>query len=427
MDVGARLDARIDGLRGDVVGLLSELVAIDSTVAVGASAANDLLELRYRRAGLETARVAADNGPSNLVGSYPGRGGGRSLALNAHVDTPTPVDADAWTLGPWQPREVDGSVFGLGTAEGKSSAAVMWAVAQALHDEHTALAGDLQLHSVTSWPEAAPGAGTAVVLDAGYLTEGAIVLTPTGYPHALTVAPIAAGAAALTVHVLGKVTHCGNRPRAIRPGGQGDTIGVNALEKGMHVVAAFADLEDRWGITKSHPDFTPGFFTIGVTDFWSDAGFPFPAYFPDQARIRFAVTYPPGEDGDDILSEIETYLRRACALDPWLDAHPATLEWEAVSPPMETSATHDLTRSLLEGRAAADSNSRSSVGAATAALVGSCDGPLYQARGIPAIAFGPGDPLAARRIDEHVEIEHVIDAAKALARTVVAWCGGSPS
>ena len=55
---------------------------------------NDLLEERYRDAGLETHRVAEDPERVNLVGVRAGAGGGRSLILNGHIDTVPPVEAD---------------------------------------------------------------------------------------------------------------------------------------------------------------------------------------------------------------------------------------------------------------------------------------------------------------------------------------------
>ena len=79
----------------------------------------------------------------------------------------------------------------------------------------------------------------------------------TSYPSALTVSPVAPGNWYLRITVEGKSTHCGNRPLAIRPGGPGDAIGVNALEKGVKVVTWLQELEQQWGMTKTHPYFSP--------------------------------------------------------------------------------------------------------------------------------------------------------------------------
>ena len=56
---------------------------------------------------------------------------------------------------------------------------------------------------------------------------------PSNPPRPLTITTMSAGFCWLKAAVTGKATHAANRPLAIRPGGQGDAIGVNALEKGV--------------------------------------------------------------------------------------------------------------------------------------------------------------------------------------------------
>ena len=105
--------ARIDARRDDAVDLLTELVRTNSVnpafagvtredVIGGETRANEILRERYEQAGLETHWVAPDPERKNVVGVRPGRGGGRSLALNGHVDTVPPVDPELWVNGsPW--------------------------------------------------------------------------------------------------------------------------------------------------------------------------------------------------------------------------------------------------------------------------------------------------------------------------------------
>ena len=54
---------------------------------------------------------------------------------------------------------------------------------------------------------------------------------------------------------------------------------MNALEKAMKVVQALQELEQQWGLTKSHPYFMPGFFSLLPGVFYSDPGLPIPFYF----------------------------------------------------------------------------------------------------------------------------------------------------
>jgi len=434
-DARLRALARIDGLRDELVALAQELIAIDSTnptlpgvdtVAVigGETRVNEALEPYYRRAGLETAWVAPDERRRNLVGVRPGAGGGRSLALNGHVDTVAPVDPAGWVTGsPWHAEVRDGRLYGLGSTDMKSSGAAMWAVAQALADGDVMLRGDLQLHSVVGEEMMDHTVGTSAVIEAGYRTDAAIVTEPSSYPEPLSLNVVAPGVLILRITVTGIATHAGNRPLAIRPGGPGDAIGVNALERLLPIVGALQDLEAQWGMSKRHPYFAPGFFTIGPNVLHADAGLPFPAYFPDRALVEYVIWYEPRETPEQVKAEIEAQVAAAAQLDRWLREHPPACDWLLSWVPYETPWEHPLVQSVARAHAAASGRAVPSPGPASPANFGAaCDASFYQLAGIPAIAYGPGDLKIAHCRDEHVLVEEIVTAAKTLALAVIDWC-----
>jgi acetylornithine deacetylase len=435
-DLSERLFARIEALRADGVELLQELVRIDSTtptlpgvvredVIGGETRCNELLRERYERAGLETHWVAEDPERRNLVGVRPGAGGGRSLILNAHVDTVAPVEPERWLCGsPWNPELRDGRLYGVGSTDMKASGAAIWLVAQALHDEGVQLKGELQLHSVVGEEAREHELGTTACIEAGFRADGAIVTEPSSYPRPLTVSTTAAGVWLLRILVEGRSTHCGNRALAIRPGGRGDAIGVNALEKGVKVVRALGELETQWGLTKTHPCFSPGFFTIGPNVFYSDPGVSFPALFPNRAEVQCVIWYPPQERAEDVVREIEEYVLAACRLDPWLSEHPPVFEWLLNWPPMETPWEHELTQTMVRAQEMVSGvpvrppTPQNPVNFAAAS-----DASFYEAAGIPAIVYGPGDLKIAHCRDEFVLVDELVLAAQALAAATLEWCG----
>jgi acetylornithine deacetylase/succinyl-diaminopimelate desuccinylase-like protein len=429
-----RLFGRVDALRDEAVELLQELVRVDSTnptlpgvardaVIGGESRCNEILCERYEAAGLETHWVAEDPERRNLVGVRPGRGGGRSLILNAHVDTVAPVEPDAWLCGsPWSPEARDGRLYGLGSTDMKGAGVSMWLTAKVLHDEGVVLAGELQLHSVVG-EEMADPLGTASVVRAGFRADGAIVTEPTGYLRPLTVATVAAGVWLLRVVVEGKSTHSGNRPLAIRPGGPGDAIGVNALEKAIDIVECLQGLEEQWGMMKTHPCFSPGFFTIGPNCLWADPGVPFPAYFPNRATIEYVVWYPPQEPAAEIARQIEDHVLAACKLDPWLAEHPPQLDWIKNWPPMETAWEHPLVQATVGGHEASTGELQPAPSPEHPSNFGAaCDGTFYEEAGIPAVVYGPGDLKLAHGKDEYVLTDEVVIAAKSLVAATLEWC-----
>jgi acetylornithine deacetylase len=431
----AEIVAAVEARRDEAVALLQELVrtrsvnpnypGIDRAEHLGGETrVNDALEERYREAGLETHRVAEDPDRVNLVGVRAGAGGGRSLILNGHIDTVPPVEGD-WVGGsPWSAEIVDGRLYGLGATDMKASAVAMWLAARALGDADIRLAGDLQLHSVVGEETAEYQLGTLACVRAGFRADGAIVTEPSNPPRPLTVTPTSAGFCWLRVTVTGKATHAGNRPLAIRPGGPGDAIGVNALEKGVRIVRALQDLERQWGITKSHPYFSPGFFTIMPGIFRADPGVPFPAYFPDRAELHWLLWYPPDEDDEDVIREVEEHVLAACQLDPWLREHPPTIEWLMRYPGMFTLWEHPLPQAMARAWEAVTGEPLPEPSPAYPVNFGAAmEGTWLEREGIPSIVFGPGDLRVAHSKDEYVSLDEMLAAAAGLAAGAVEWCG----
>jgi acetylornithine deacetylase len=101
----------------DVAGLAAQLVAIESiNPGVVAGGSVELVVARFvvewcERAGLETTLSELAPGRANVVAVARGTGGGRSLMLNAHMDT---VGVAGMTT-PFEPRLADGRLYGRGS------------------------------------------------------------------------------------------------------------------------------------------------------------------------------------------------------------------------------------------------------------------------------------------------------------------------
>ncbi len=435
MQTTTRILDRIDALGDTAVDLLTELVALNSVnpafagvvreeVIGGETRVNELLAERYAAAGLETHWVAEDPERRNLVGVRRGAGGGRSLVLNGHVDTVPPVEPESWLNGsPWNPEIRDGRLYGIGSTDMKAGGTAMWLVAQALHDEGVELKGDLLLHSVVGEETMQHELGTSACIRAGFGADAAIVTEPTSLPRPLTISPIAPGNWYFRIHVEGKSTHCGNRALAIRPGGPGDEIGVNALEKGVKIVEALQELERQWGMTKRHPYFMPGFFSILPGVFYSDPGLDIPFYFSNRAELAYSLWYPPDESAADVIDQVEEYVLGACMLDTWLRDHPPRFEWVNNWPPASTPWEHELVQTLVRAHEQVSGEPFPPPSPEHPVAFGAAsDASFYEAAGIPSVVFGPGDVKLAHCRDESVALEEIIAAARSLAAAVMGWC-----
>jgi len=95
--------------------------------------------------GLEVRSEEIAPGRFNVTGLLAGSGGGRSLLLNAHLDT---VGVEGMTVEPFGAAVREGRMYGRGTQDMKASLAAMTAVVKAFVDGGYTLPGDLLVTAV---------------------------------------------------------------------------------------------------------------------------------------------------------------------------------------------------------------------------------------------------------------------------------------
>lgn len=341
-------------------------------------------------------------GRPNVVGVVEGRGGGRSLILNAHVDVVDPGPPEAWQHAPWSGAIAGGRVYGRGAADDKAGLAVMVFVAQCVRDLGLSLAGDLVLESVID--EEWGGAGTLSTIQRGYRADAAIVFEPSD----LDLCPASRGGQAFRVTVTGKGAH------PIR-----SYEGVSALEKALPVLTALKELERarqerlRTPLFERYPVFAP----IVIGKISADR---IPSKVPETCVFEGLMGYAPDETCGEARQDLEGCVARVASTDAWLRQHPPAIEWLGLNKEgARTPADHPLVRLM--------STSFLDVMERRPAIVGfpaGCDLPLLQKYGgMPSLVFGPGNCTLAHSSNEHVPIHEVVSAAKILAITVLRWCG----
>ncbi|MBT3390691.1 MAG: ArgE/DapE family deacylase [Chloroflexi bacterium] len=124
-----------------------------------------------KKLGLETTLHEIEPGRVNVVGILKGRGQGRSLLLNAHMDT---VGVEGMTMDPFGAEIREGRLYGRGSQDMKASLAAMLAVAKAFVDAGISLAGDLIITAVADEEYASIGTEALVQqvqADAAIVTE----------------------------------------------------------------------------------------------------------------------------------------------------------------------------------------------------------------------------------------------------------------
>ena len=138
VDVGLAIDEFLAAWREELTRLACDLVRINSQIPPHGDERAIVAFLRGRLRGLglgEGEVLAAEPQRPNLVTRVPGRGGGRTLMLNGHLDTKPVGDAlPLWHSDPLSPQIRGGRLYGLGASDMKGAVAAMVFAALALRE-----------------------------------------------------------------------------------------------------------------------------------------------------------------------------------------------------------------------------------------------------------------------------------------------------
>ena len=427
----------IDSMRDEIVETVSQLVRIRSVnpgypgtnyeeELGGETQANQFLAEIHRQMDLDIDMWEEEKGRTNLVGIWKGTGGGKSLIHNGHIDTVPLGRVDAWKSGdPLSGKVEGGKIYGRGSCDMKGPVVSQMFAIQALQRAGVKLAGDVILSSTVgeeNMDSAKIGAGSMV--KRGHKADAAVVSEPSAPPYPLAVVPTSPGLWWVSVSVEGKASHAATRGETIRAGGMGEAVAVSAIDKGVFLLEAIRKFEDQWGLTKKHPLFKPGHFTLlpGVIS-GAPHGVQVPFFIPDYCTIEYCIWHHPDEDAEKIKEEFTRFVHRAAELDPWLREHPPQLDWKVHWPPFNVEVDHPICQAVVKAHQEAVAGTKLEGPAKVAGFYAVCDAAFLHRDGVPAIVYGPGSLLVAHAADEYVEIEELIAATKTYALLTIDWCG----
>lgn len=337
-----------------------------------------------------------------VVGVVGGRGDGRDLLLDGHVDVVPPGDPAAWSADPWAGAVRDGRVYGRGACDMKGGLCAALFATKALRDAGVPLRGRVLVASVVG--EEDGGLGTLATLLRGHSADGAVVTEPT----ALRLVTAAAGSLMFRLTVAGRAAH-----------GSVRLEGVSAVEKFVPLFAAVRRLEAERNAGGGRGPFAahrlPWPIEVGTlrAGEWASS-------VPERLVCEGRYGFAPGEDEAAAKRTFEAAVAAAAAADPWLRAHPPLVEWwggrfaPALTDPGEPVVA------ALAGAAAAV------LGAAPPpeGVTYGCDMRLLvNVGGMPTVVFGPGDVRDSHRADESVAVAEVEAAAATLVVAAMRFCG----
>ena len=427
----------IDQMKDEIVRTVGELVRIRSVnpnypgvdtdeELGGETTANNYLEAIYRQMGLTGDMWEEAEKRANLAGTWKGSGGGKSLIHNGHIDTVPPGREENWKSGnPFSGKVTDDRIYGRGSCDMKGPVVSQMMAVKAIQQAGLRLQGDVILTS-TVGEENMDGAtlGAGSLVKRGHRADAAIVSEPSAPPHPLAVVPVSPGLLWVSVSVEGKASHAAIRGETIRAGGMGTQVAVNAIDKGVFIVNAVRKLEDEWGLTKKHPLFKPGHFSMlpGVIS-GAPHGVQVPFFISEYCLIEYCIWYHPDEDPAAVKEEFETFVHHAAQLDEWLRHHPPEFDWKVNWPPFVVDLDHPICATVAGAHEEAAEGTRFAGPAKFAGFYAVCDAAFLGAQGVPAIVYGPGSLLVAHAPDEYIDIDELLTATKTYALATMDWCG----
>jgi acetylornithine deacetylase len=426
-----RVAEEIARRRDELVALLCELVAFDTRAPDAGFSSRDETALqtyvgeRMRAAGL-AVRIwepeAADLPPNRyaippghsfrgrpqLVATATGRGGGRTLLLNGHVDVVSVEPRELWTSDPFAAELRDGSVHGRGACDMKGGVACMLLATEVLRALDVPLAGDLVVNTVTD--EESTGAGSLAVAASGLAADGGIIPEPTG----LTAWLGTRGSLMPAITVEGRAGHAGLAAAHWTEGGP-----VNAIEKAQVVLEALQRLRLDWELRPDTRHEVLGRAGIVPTALRSGQWM---VSYPAAATLECHVQFVPAQAdadgyGTGVEQEIEARVLAAAQADPWLALHPPRFSWPGDAPAGWVGPEEPVSATALDAMAALG------LPRTVASRTTFFDGPTFTRAGIPTIAFGPGDIGQAHAVDESVPVDELVRATQVLAVAAMRFCG----
>ncbi len=380
--------------RGDGVGLLRELVHMDSrnpTLVPGGPGEGEIARVLgdiLASWGFDVERREAAPGRPNVIARI-GRAesGARSLMFNGHLDV---VDVDGMTHDAWGSVEQDGKLFGRGASDMKAGVAAMCAAAARAADQ--SLAGELIVAAVVD--EEFESLGTRALIESGVRADAAIVTEPTR----LAIMPAHRGFVWIDVTTLGRAAH----------GSRWD-LGVDAIRHAGLVLAELERLDAHDLPRRSHA--LLGRPSIHASLINGGSGM---STYPDRCTLRLERRTIPGESADEVRREIEALCATVAACQPEFRAEVrVTLSQPPSDVAVDAPIVGALERAIRGGGG----------GVRVEGMSAWTDAALLNDAGIPAICFGPGDMGLAHAATEWVELREVERATEILARLAVDWCG----
>lgn len=355
--------------------------------AAGEGAMADYVSTALRDIGIDPIIHEVEHGRSNVVGILKGTGTGKSLLLNAHLDT---VGVTGMS-NPFSGAIRDGKLYGRGAYDMKASIAAMLTVMKSIVEGGVQLKGDLLFTTVIDEEYGSKGTEDLVKY---YQADAAILTEPTN----LRICCAHRGFAWIEVITYGRAAHGARHHEGIDANMHMGRILVE-IEKLSHELLKRDD-HPLLGTASIHVPLMQGGTSQSV--------------YAAQCRIELERRLLPDDDLATVTAEIQAIVDKLSAQDPQFHA---TVNTFFSRNPYEIDPAAEIVQVVKSATQQVQSIEPEIYGE-----LWWMDSALLAAAGMETVIIGPtGDGIHAD--DEWVDIESVLQLAHILRDSAIAYCG----
>lgn len=380
----------------DPVEILRNLVAIPSVNPMGRDASgpeffetrlSDWLVEFFQSLQVPHQRVEVAPGRANVIARLDRTGAMTTILLDAHQDT---VPVDGMTIAPFDPLVKDGRLFGRGACDVKGGMAAMLAAFARLVRERPSTAANVVMSCTCDEEFTATGAKALARMWSTPAGSGSLLPRPpdvcvVAEPTELNIIVAHRGAIRWKLRTRGRACHS-SKPHE----------GVNAIYKMAQVLSCLERYADELPrMSASHP--LCGAATISVGRIGGGISV---NTVPDECVIEIDRRVVPGEDPQQVIPHVTTYLRERLDVD--FEMEPSWLDGATLSDHNNGEWTDRLMRHI---EAAVGPRERQGAFYGTNAS-------RFATTGVPSIVFGPGSIAQAHTVDEWIELEQLHQAGE---------------
>ena len=341
-------------------------------------------------------------GRLNVVGKRAGTGGGRSILLNAHIDTVPEGDHALWSQPPFAANLVGGNIYGRGSCDMKGGLVTHLAALDVLQRLGVRLKGDVTVAATVG--EEDGGLGALSVVLRGYRADAALVTEPTE----LKLVTACEGSLVFRLTITGRSAHAATRDE-----------GVSALEKFIPVFADLQHFEQERNTLLRHPLYDVFANKVPINVGVVRAG-NWASTVPERLEAEVRIGFLPGEELQAFKRHVISRIMAVAARDQWLRDHPPEIaffggQFIAAETPSDSPICGVI-------RAAHQAVTGRHI-PTEAATYGADMRHFIEFGGMPCVMYGAGDIRVAHAPDEHLPVADLLTATKVVATALTGWCG----